>query len=508
MNKLRKIRKIIAVFSLAILTLLFLDFTGTIHLWFDWMARIQFLPAILALNIGVIIGLIVLTLLLGRVYCSAICPLGLLQDVVSRLAAKMNKSRFTFSPAIQWLRYAILGIAVVAFIILGAHNVVALLDPYSAFGRIISTLLAPIYQYANNILAVIAERIDSYAFYKVDIWLKSITLFIVAIVTLLVVGVLAWRNGRTYCNTICPVGTILGFLSRFSFFKHRIDADKCTSCNSCVANCKASCINIEAYSIDYSRCVSCFNCITECKKDAMCYKPFGKQQGISTSNNSGNNNMNKNEEQVNSALRTSLAMAGTFLAASAVKTYAKVIDGGFVVLEDKQTPARLTPLTPPGAQSMRHFQRHCTSCQMCISVCTNNVLQSLDGIVPDMSYERGYCRPECVKCSEVCPTGAISRISVEEKSSTQIGHAVWIEANCVVFIDGVKCDNCARSCPVGAIDMITFRPNGVESHDSNSPKIPLVNTERCIGCGACEYLCPARPNSAIYVEGHIMHRII
>jgi formate hydrogenlyase subunit 6/NADH:ubiquinone oxidoreductase subunit I len=122
---------------------------------------------------------------------------------------------------------------------------------------------------------------------------------------------------------------------------------------------------------------------------------------------------------------------------------------------------------------------------------------------PETSYERGYCRPECTKCSEVCPTGAIKPITKEEKTAIQIGHAVWVAENCIVNSDGQKCGNCARHCPTGAIQMVPKDPN-----DKKSLQIPVVKTERCIGCGACENLCPSRPFSAIYVEGHEVHREI
>ena len=122
---------------------------------------------------------------------------------------------------------------------------------------------------------------------------------------------------------------------------------------------------------------------------------------------------------------------------------------------------------------------------------------------PESSYERGYCRPECTKCSEVCPAGAIQKITPAEKSSIQIGHAVWVAQNCVPLTDGVACGNCARHCPAGAITMVSSDPAV-----PGAPQIPAVNTERCIGCGACENLCPARPFSAIYVEGHERHREI
>ncbi|MDO5575763.1 MAG: 4Fe-4S dicluster domain-containing protein, partial [Fibrobacter sp.] len=186
----------------------------------------------------------------------------------------------------------------------------------------------------------------------------------------------------------------------------------------------------------------------------------------------------------------------------------KMVDGGLTILKDKKIPNRKTPIVPPGAQSLRNMEKHCTGCQLCVSVCPNGVLRpsksSLKTLMqPESSYERGYCRPECTKCSEVCPTGAIQKISAADKSAIQVGHAVWVKDYCVSLTDNVACGNCARHCPVGAIIMVASSPT-----DPNSPKIPAVNVERCIGCGACENLCPARPHSAIYVEGHEYHRTI
>ena len=229
---LRKIRIVAATICFALITLLFLDVTGTLHLWFGWLARIQFLPAVLALNVGVILLLVVLTLLFGRIYCSVICPLGVFQDIVS------------------WLRYGVL-IIFIAAIVAGFTAWAALIAPYSAYGRIATNLFAPIYRWGNNLLALVAERMDSYAFYSTEVWLKSLPSLIVAAVTLVVIVVLAWRNGRTYCNTICPVGTTLGLLSRFSFFRPAIDTTKCNGCQSCARNCKASCIDAKNHAIDY-----------------------------------------------------------------------------------------------------------------------------------------------------------------------------------------------------------------------------------------------------------------
>ena len=496
---LRRIRLIVALVFFILITLLFLDFTGTLHGWFGWLAKIQFLPAVLALNVGVILLWVVLTLVFGRVYCSVICPLGVFQDVVSWFSGrrKKKKYRFSYSPAVSWLRYGMLGVFIIAMIA-GIGSVVALLAPYSSYGRIVSNLFAPVYQWGNNVLAYFAERSDSYAFYETSVWLKSLPTFIIAAVTFVALVVLAWRNGRTYCNTICPVGTVLGFFSRYSLFRPEIDAEKCTNCSLCSRKCKAACINYKDHRIDYSRCVTCMDCIDSCKHGAISYKyRFGKKEIKETSETGNTNN----------ARRSFLTGMGLVLVSSAVKAQEKKVDGGLAVILDKKVPARMTPLVPPGAKGLRNMRTHCTGCQLCVSVCPNQVLRpstKLETLMqPEMSYERGYCRPECTKCSEVCPAGAILKLTPADKSATQIGHAVWVEKNCVPLRDKVACGNCARHCPTGAITMVPS-----DADDADSLKIPVVNVERCIGCGACENLCPARPFSAIYVEGHEQHRTI
>lgn len=343
-------------------------------------------------------------------------------------------------------------------------------------------------------------------------WIKSAATFGVALATFAVIAVLAWRNGRTWCNTVCPVGTVLGFLSRYSLFRPVIDTEKCIDCGLCARRCKASCIDAKNHEIDYSRCVACFDCLENCSKHAISYTARRKSAKHDESVKhaepaAAESNVVESADGKGISRRKFLSLAAVFAATAAVKAQEKKVDGGLAVIADKKIPKRSDRITPAGSFSARNMADHCTGCQLCVSVCPNGVLRPSGNLAtlmqPEMSYERGYCRPECTRCSDVCPTGAIRPITVAEKSSTQIGHAVWIKENCVPLTDGVECGNCARHCPSGAIIMTPSDPE-----IADSPKIPVVNTERCIGCGACENLCPARPFSAIYVEGHRNHRII
>ena len=503
---LRKIRIILASIFFIGVTLLFLDFTGTLHTWLGWMAKIQFLPAVLALNVIIVAVLLLLTLLFGRVYCSVVCPLGVMQDIISWAhgkTKKKNRFRFTYSPAKNWLRYAVLVLFILG-LVLGAHSIAILIAPYSAYGRIAGNLLAPLYQWGNNFFAWIAERAGSYAFYSVEVWIKSVSTFIITAVTFIVIGILAWKNGRTWCNTICPVGTVLGFFSRFSVFAPVIDTEKCRNCGLCGKQCKASCINTKEHQIDYSRCVVCMDCIDVCKDGAISYAKRYRKESPVKSDKHQNQADNSAADQGRRAFITSAVIAGTAVTA---KSQEMKVDGGLTAIENARKPERQTPLVPAGALSLKNFTNHCTACQLCVSVCPNQVLRPSTSLMtfmlPEMSYERGYCRPECTRCSDICPAGAIRPVTREEKSSIQIGHAVVNLDNCVVNTDEVSCGNCARHCPSGAIRMVRKNPD-----DPKSLMIPTVNEERCIGCGACENLCPARPFTAIHVEGHEVHKTI
>ncbi len=458
---LRKLRIIFAVAFLLGITLLFLDSSGAVQPWLGWMAKLQFLPACLALNVAVIVGLVLLTLAFGRVYCSVICPLGVFQDGVARLGAlTRGRAPYKYRKEIKWLRYGVF-VLFIAALIAGVQAAVAVLAPYSAYGRMVSAVLHH----------------------------NSASVLIVAGVTLVVVGVLAFVGGRTYCNTICPVGTCLSFLARFSAFKPVIDADKCKNCHICEHNCKAQCIDIANHKIDYSRCVDCFDCLDNCKFDALKYtrrkKPPRPKVILYV----------RRVDKGRRAFLTGTAIvAGTAL----LKAQGKKVDGGFAEVLPKRAPERETPLTPPGSKSVKDFYRRCTACQLCVSECPNGVLRpsaDLEHLMqPQMGFEKGFCRPECTRCSQLCPAGAIKPIGKEEKTQYHVGTA-HVNLDACLSLKGVNCGNCATKCPTGAITMV----------ESERGLTPVVAEQICIGCGACEYLCPVRPISAITVNGREEH---
>lgn len=504
---LKKIRVTLSVIIVALITLYFLDFRGFLPEGLKFLTEIQFIPALLSLNAIVLIALLLLTLLFGRVYCSSICPMGIYQDFTAWLSKKYSKKkRYNYSKAKNILRWSVLGATVVAFIA-SLNFLVGLLDPYGAYGRIATHIFKPAYLAGNNLLETIFTSFGNYSFYKVSIYTLSVSSMIIALITLLVIGYLAWKGGRTYCNTICPVGTTLGFFSKYSLFKVQFVNEKCNMCGLCSMKCKASCIDSKNKDIDYSRCVTCFNCIEVCKRDAMKYNitdfskvkesllPKSKKQVSAISPETSVNSLNESKRRFLSAtLVTSLA---------ASRLLAQQVSGDIL---PKRELKRQIPIAPPGALSFDHLREKCISCHLCVSKCPSRVIKpalleyGLSGIMqPKLYFDRGFCNYDCTVCGDVCPTGAILPLTVEEKNHTQMGKVQFIKENCIVYYDETSCGACSEHCPTQAVHMVPYKDHLT---------IPETDQSICVGCGGCEYVCPAIPYKAIYVEGLDIHNTI
>lgn len=477
---LRQARIVLACSVFILFVLLFMDWGGVFDKALGWLPKTQFFPAVIGGSVATAILIIVLTMVFGRVYCSVLCPWGLLQDGIYRISTtgpKKRRFRMHFTRNRHALRLAVLFIFVFA-IAFGFGTIAYLIEPYSNFGSLMGTLKGR----------------------------TGLEVAIVAGATLVVLVLFVLKGGRSWCNTVCPVGTILGIFSRKSLFRPVINTDKCVSCGLCGKACRASCIDTENHVVDMSRCILCFDCLDNCKEDAIEYKwTAGSKTADIVNKSQDRDNGQDNGSGDGNSRRAFLSAAALAVGTAALK--AEAVQGGLAVLQKKQAPERSVQICPAGSSSLAAFNSRCIGCQLCVSVCPNGVLSpavSFDNFMrPVMNYEKGFCRPECTACSEVCPTGAIKKVTVEEKSSISIGHAVYNSFSCVVNTDGVSCGNCARHCPSGAITMV---PNMFGTRPDSL--VPSINAEKCIGCGNCEYVCPVRPVSAIYVEGNEVHHII
>lgn len=267
--KYRYFRIALATLSFLAFNFIFLDFTywGLKNL--GWLTRWQMVPAWLSLNFFVLAVILGITYLGGRYYCSLLCPLGIYQDVVAHFTHDKKRRYYRPQPAQRRYRLTIL-IVFVFLIVCGFINIACLLDPYGMYGRIANALFSPLYRLTNNYL-VSAMGPDSYIFYDVPLrpWLGVSS--IIAVVSWIIVTVMAVKRGRIYCNLVCPVGTFLGLISEHSVFGVAIDSEKCRSCKVCERVCKGGCIDISSKTVDTSRCVVCGNCWNICRFEGIKY---------------------------------------------------------------------------------------------------------------------------------------------------------------------------------------------------------------------------------------------
>jgi ferredoxin len=498
-KSLRGLRIAVSMTVMLLMLAAMVDYGNTLTPIGAWLARLQFLPAVMALSGFWIVFWVALTLLFGRVYCSSVCPLGASQDVVSRLARRFKSRRrrsYAFRPSSTPF------IALFALLLCG--GLAALVDPYAIFMRFGANIVKPAYAYVLQLVGkqglVIATA-------------GTITLIITVLMTVVVAACAAYR-GRLYCNTVCPVGYVLGLMSSVSVFKFSINPDTCIHCGKCDRACKSSCVDNKNLAIDMRRCVVCFDCASECPTGALQFRPgrhklkmplmepVKKESGVLESevpqtgkseNSDVTSNAVKSEPQ--RLDRRAFLTRGVVAAVSAAALSA--CEGGL-----RGVPARfrhrgsVNPLavTPPGTTSLQNFLTACTGCGLCISHCTNQLLRPAemqygwDGVMrPVADYDMSWCLYSCTRCTHVCPTGALSPLTAAEKHASPAGLSHVDRDECFSWLNGGGCGMCMEVCPVDAIERIS-------ADGSNGP---LVHTDICVGCGACQNVCPAEPKAII-----------
>lgn len=424
-------------------------------------SRWQIVPALLACSFGWLLLWSVSALLLGRIYCSTACPLGTLQDCLTAVSRRRRLGFFYRAPSTTLRR----SVVIVAIVCLALEFPAAayLADPASAFSRIASYLTLPFVRPA--------------AF--------SVLGAVFAAGTLLVVAWIALTRGRRLCNTICPVGTVLGELSRYSLFHVDINTDKCTGCGLCVSRCKSECIDPSAHTIDLSRCVVCMDCTAACPNGAITLRR-------------GRHKLQMPLMQPTVAADATVKTLDrrAFLAAIAAPASLQAMAGW-------PSERQLNAVTPPGTQSRRDYQMRCTGCGICVSACPTGIIKPSVSelglrkmLHPVLDFSHGACLYDCVKCTDVCPTGALERLTVTEKHRWIIGKARIIASDCIEYSRGEACGICERRCPVRAIRII---PDG-HTADDHPRRLPTLRFDDCIGCGACAYYCPADPVAWV-IEG-------
>ena len=572
-----KIFRVIAATAIIIAALLsFLNFSmgwETNHI-----LHIQFVPALLSLAAGTLgvalplIILLLLTLIFGRVYCSFLCPTGILQDIIGRLARPFTRRTRTnpHSPGAgahntsagshstgtgahntsagshsasagshrsganagsststsistsagyhkphSILRYIIL-IATGLLFALGLAWPLTLLDPYSLFGKIASQFFGSIEIFLNNALANIFPNSIPYLKYT-SIATVSFIYGTIALITLILFSA---AHGRLYCNTICPVGTLLGLIGSKSLFQIRIDSNACKHCNACAKNCKSNCIDIKGQKVDTERCVVCFNCLQHCKFGALHYSL--RRPAASTSAGSAASTSATSASSTGTSAASTQPSATTASSAPSGKidkglrtTLAGLAGLGTAILAHKGTGSRFIPIKeyrekhlpenlrasqelgimPPGAGTLEHFKQNCTGCYACVAACPGDVIKPAtfeygpDGILlPTLKYNGHFCGYECNACSSACPSGALSPLTLKQKKRTAIGKAIYMAGKCIVFQAGTDCGACDEHCPTKAITMVPVPGKSFLYY-------PKLNRDLCIGCGGCEYICPQNPKA-------------
>lgn len=362
-------------------------------------------------------ALVLMTLLFGRIYCSTVCPLGVFQEFLMFLfRRKMVVQKRGFC---QYIIAAVIWGSLIG----GTVYFVRWIDPYTLFGSAVS-----------------------------GVWL--------GIIILLIITAVVWFKGRYFCTHICPVGAVLGLLSKQALFKIYLEKDKCVSCGLCALKCPTGCIDFKNKTVHNEACINCFKCLSGCRQGAIHYGIAPDEAAVSFSSK-----------------RRKLLVGGLV-----VTVFAIAFKGG-VVLSRQIAAGMKKVILPAGVGNIQEFANRCLNCNLCVQSCPMKIIKKADENCPviHIDYRNSFCDYDCQRCSQVCPSGAIKRLSLAEKQRTQIGLAGIDKSVCV------KCGLCVLHCPRRAITKA----------DGASPRI---DRNKCIGCGACKEVCPVQAITVSAVE--------
>lgn len=444
-----------------------------------------------------LVGVLSLTAILGRWYCASLCPMGALQDLALWIRRKLAQKppRFTFSHPKHYLPWFL--VAAIAYGLLRGNGLLyAMFEPYGAALRPLFIAIEPIARrFSFQTLGNEYQSFSAQALLFGSLWLGI----------LLTVG---FFKGRFFCRHLCPVGAILELSSAKTKWRIQVDPSTCVMCGKCERVCRASCVNSSDNFVDHRRCVLCFDCLSQCPTGAIAYKPV-RTQSVGFDKRGENIAVGSpvdSRREFLKALPTVVAGTLWILVEPSVRRSGQSY--GMVTIGAERRHVAL----PPGAGSLSRLRSRCVGCGLCESVCPSGVIQisaAVQGIahpvLPMLNYSRGYCQYECRRCMAVCPTGALQLVSSGEKKQIRVGISHFIRGRCIIVRHGRPCGACAEHCPTGAISLqIVSRGRGKRA---NLPE-PVIDESLCIGCGACETVCPAQPRKAIYVEGLSIHEKI
>ncbi|MHB0998888.1 MAG: 4Fe-4S dicluster domain-containing protein [Armatimonadota bacterium] len=439
------------------------------------------------------LSIVALTVLLGRVFCGWICPMGTALDASDKLFFRRKRNRRDVH--LRQLKYYILGgLFVTALFTMQA---VYLLDPFSILTRtVVVGFVAPLQMTLKWLLnfSYVWSSSSFGPLQATGTWVSdnlSQSDFVMGlqmyfrhsiIILGMFIGIVALNSmsRRFWCSNLCPLGALLGLLSRVPVLK-RVVGTGCNECSRCAKDCKMGAIPENPRLTRTQECIECLECVKVCNKHAVRFK-FRPRPEISK------------ETGLDLSRRRVLQGAGVGLAFAAM---AKIDPSRKRAAQAAQTKISSTDLLrPPGSVNEESFVERCIRCGNCMKTCPTNGLQpaiheaGIEGFwTPVLVPRIGYCQQDCNACSQVCPTDAIEKFDIDEKSHLFIGTATIDRSRCMVWNSGRKCAVCHEYCSYGAVELKSV--DGMER--------PHINETKCVGCGQCESACPIQPVAAIRV---------